>query len=112
VLAGIPNNSPLTLPLVTEEEDGRLVLVLRAWACGFEDLEERRNTNARRLLLPPFLSLNSNAGIGVIVGKEMGIVEGLRDCSCRAAGKMRAGRRETKRVERRYSGGYRSSLIR
>ena len=26
----------------------------RAWACGFEDAEERKNTNTRCLLPPPF----------------------------------------------------------
>jgi hypothetical protein len=34
---------------------------------------------------------NSNVGIGVIVGSEMGVVEGLCGCSCRAAGKIRTG---------------------
>jgi hypothetical protein len=44
---------------------------------------------------------NSNVGIGVIVGSEMGVVEGLCGCSCRAAGKIGTGRCEAKRVERR-----------
>jgi hypothetical protein len=46
----------------------------------------------------------NNVGMSVIVGSAMGVVEAFRDCECRTARKIGAGRCEAKKVERE---GYR-----